>query len=78
MAIERLKEIGCYRGTRYESGLPCRGQRTHTDRRTAAKRKQLELALKNVLHHSKCIDNDGAGEEYDVEKGWQEASKWTL
>ncbi len=32
--IKRLKEIGCYRGTRHIKGLPCRGQRTKTNTRT--------------------------------------------
>jgi len=34
MNIKRLKEIGCYRGTRHSKGLPCRGQRTKTNNRT--------------------------------------------
>lgn len=32
--IKRLKEIGCYRGTRHQKGLPVRGQRTKTNTRT--------------------------------------------
>jgi len=32
--IKRLKEIGCYRGSRHARGLPCRGQRTKTNSRT--------------------------------------------
>lgn len=32
--IKRLKEIGCYRGTRHSRGLPSRGQRTKTNSRT--------------------------------------------
>lgn len=32
--IKRLKEIGCYRGTRHAKGLPSRGQRTKTNTRT--------------------------------------------
>lgn len=32
--IKRLKEIGCYRGTRHQRGLPVRGQRTKTNNRT--------------------------------------------
>jgi len=32
--IKRLKEIGCYRGTRHERRLPVRGQRTKTNSRT--------------------------------------------
>jgi small subunit ribosomal protein S13 len=32
--IKRLKEIGCYRGSRHAKGLPVRGQRTKTNSRT--------------------------------------------
>jgi small subunit ribosomal protein S13 len=32
--VKRLKEIGCYRGTRHQKGLPVRGQRTKTNNRT--------------------------------------------
>ncbi|MFB6226756.1 MAG: 30S ribosomal protein S13 [bacterium] len=32
--IQRLKEIGCYRGDRHEKGLPVRGQRTRCNART--------------------------------------------
>ncbi len=34
MNINRLMEIGCYRGLRHKRGLPVRGQRTHTNART--------------------------------------------
>ena len=34
MNINRLMELGCYRGLRHRKGLPCRGQRTHTNART--------------------------------------------
>lgn len=34
MNIKRLKEIGCYRGSRHAKGLPVRGQRTKTNNRT--------------------------------------------
>ncbi|MDD5083748.1 MAG: 30S ribosomal protein S13 [Candidatus Moranbacteria bacterium] len=34
MNIKRLKEIGCYRGSRHQKGLPVRGQRTKTNTRT--------------------------------------------
>ncbi len=34
MNIKRLKDIGCYRGTRHQKGLPARGQRTKTNTRT--------------------------------------------
>jgi|SRR6516165_6300226 small subunit ribosomal protein S13 len=32
--IARLRDIGCYRGTRHRKGLPVRGQRTRTNART--------------------------------------------
>ncbi|MGL4464830.1 MAG: 30S ribosomal protein S13 [Planctomycetia bacterium] len=32
--IQRLKDIGCYRGMRHRKSLPCRGQRTRTNART--------------------------------------------
>jgi small subunit ribosomal protein S13 len=32
--IQRLKEIGCYRGMRHRRNLPVRGQRTRTNART--------------------------------------------
>jgi small subunit ribosomal protein S13 len=32
--IKRLMDLGCYRGLRHRKGLPCNGQRTHTNART--------------------------------------------
>ena len=32
--IKRLREIGCYRGTRHAKNLPTKGQRTKTNSRT--------------------------------------------
>ncbi|MBM3256334.1 MAG: 30S ribosomal protein S13 [Candidatus Moranbacteria bacterium] len=32
--VKRLKEIGCYRGTRHARNLPARGQQTKTNSRT--------------------------------------------
>ncbi len=32
--INRLREIGCYRGTRHRRSLPTRGQRTRSNART--------------------------------------------
>lgn len=32
--IKRMMDIRCYRGQRHLKGLPCRGQRTHTNART--------------------------------------------
>lgn len=40
MDIKRLMEIGCYRGLRHKKGLPCRGQRTHTNARTRRGKKR--------------------------------------
>lgn len=34
MNVRRLKDIGCYRGTRHNKSLPVRGQRTKTNTRT--------------------------------------------
>ena len=34
MNINRLEEIGCYRGIRHRKSLPCRGQKTKTNART--------------------------------------------
>ena len=32
--IQRLKQLGCYRGIRHRPGLPCRRQKTKTNART--------------------------------------------
>jgi len=32
--IQRLIDLGCYRGVRHRKGLPVRGQRTRTNART--------------------------------------------
>ena len=34
MSIQRLMDLGCYRGLRHRRGLPMRGQRTRTNART--------------------------------------------
>ena len=34
MNVRRLMDIGSYRGLRHRHGLPCHGQRTHTNART--------------------------------------------
>ena len=38
--IKRLTEIGCYRGIRHRKGLPVRGQRSKTPKRTVANKKK--------------------------------------
>ncbi|MQL91140.1 hypothetical protein Taro_023746 [Colocasia esculenta] len=45
LAVERLREIRCYRGIRHELGLPCRGQRTKNNCRTL-KGKKVAVAGK--------------------------------
>ncbi len=43
MNIKRLKEIGCYRGTRHIKGLPVRGQNTKTNNRTVRGNKRQTM-----------------------------------
>lgn len=43
MNIKRLMDIGSYRGLRHRRGLPCRGQRTHTNSRTRRGGKRLAV-----------------------------------
>lgn len=46
--IQRLKDIGCYRGLRHRKGLPVRGQRTKTNSRTR-KGKVKTVAVKKSI-----------------------------
>jgi small subunit ribosomal protein S13 len=46
--IRRLKEIGCYKGSRHRKSLPVRGQRTHTNARTK-KGKRVAVAGKKKV-----------------------------
>lgn len=46
--IKRLKDLGTYRGMRHIRRLPCRGQRTHTNARTAKGRKRIAVAGKKL------------------------------
>lgn len=41
MNINRLMDLGCYRGLRHRRGLPVRGQRTSTNARTRKGPKRL-------------------------------------
>lgn len=50
--IKRLKDLGCYRGIRHRKGLPCRGQRTHTNARTR-KGKKVSIAGKKSIKQMK-------------------------
>ena len=43
MNVRRLKEIGCYRGLRHQSGLPTRGQRTKTNNRTVRGNRRVTM-----------------------------------
>ncbi len=45
-SIKRLMDLGCYRGLRHRRGLPCRGQRTHTNARTRKGPKRATIAGK--------------------------------
>ena len=46
--IARLRDIGCYRGTRHRRGLPVRGQRTRTNARTRKGPKKTVAGKKGV------------------------------
>ncbi|MEN8252236.1 MAG: 30S ribosomal protein S13 [Patescibacteria group bacterium] len=41
MNVRRLQDVGCYRGTRHQKGLPVRGQRTKTNNRTVRGNKRV-------------------------------------
>ncbi|MDD3531834.1 MAG: 30S ribosomal protein S13 [Candidatus Shapirobacteria bacterium] len=47
--IERLKQIGTYRGRRHNANLPARGQRTRTNARTKRGSRQTVGALKKEV-----------------------------
>ncbi len=47
--IKRLKDLSAYRGQRHIRKLPCRGQRTHTNARTATGRKRIAIAGKKQV-----------------------------
>jgi small subunit ribosomal protein S13 len=46
--ISRLRDIGCYRGTRHRRGLPVRGQRTRTNARTRKGPRKTVAGKKSV------------------------------
>ncbi|MGQ0613006.1 MAG: 30S ribosomal protein S13 [Planctomycetaceae bacterium] len=46
--LQRLKEIGCYRGIRHRKGLPVRGQRTRTNARTRKGPRKTVAGKKSV------------------------------
>ena len=45
--IKRLMDIRCYRGSRHLKGLPCHGQRTHTNARTRKGKRKTVGGLAN-------------------------------
>ncbi len=47
--IKRLKDLSTYRGQRHIRKLPCRGQRTRTNARTAKGRKRVAVAGKKPV-----------------------------
>ncbi|MGB8367363.1 MAG: 30S ribosomal protein S13 [Candidatus Babeliales bacterium] len=49
MNIQRLQEIGAYRGLRHKKGLPVWGQRTKTNARTRKGPKKPPVALKRKI-----------------------------
>lgn len=46
--INRLKEIGCYRGLRHRKSLPVRGQRTKTNSRTRKGPRKVVATKKSI------------------------------
>jgi len=53
MNVRRLKEVGCYRGTRHQKGLPVRGQRTKTNNRTVRGNKRMRAGSGRAAAASK-------------------------
>jgi small subunit ribosomal protein S13 len=51
--IKRLKDLSTYRGMRHIRKLPCRGQRTRTNARTAKGRKRVAVAGRKAAPTSK-------------------------
>jgi small subunit ribosomal protein S13 len=47
-SINRLRDIGCYRGLRHRRGLPVRGQRTRTNARTRKGPRKTVAGKKSV------------------------------
>ena len=48
-SIQRLVEIGSYRGLRHRRGLPVRGQRTRTNARTRKGKRKTVAGMKKAL-----------------------------
>ena len=59
--IQRLEEIGSFRGSRHRKGLPARGQRTRSNARTKrGKRKTVGTVRKEVVVTSVAPKSGGA------------------
>lgn len=46
--VQRLKDIGCWRGLRHRKGLPLRGQRTKTNARTRKGKAKTVAGKKSI------------------------------
>ena len=55
MNIKRLVEIGCYHGLRHRRNLPCRGQRTRTNARTAKGPKKAAAVVEQPRNNPDLI-----------------------
>jgi small subunit ribosomal protein S13 len=49
LSNKKLFSINSYRGIRKKKGLPVRGQRTHTNAKTARKKKKKNVFIKNKI-----------------------------
>lgn len=49
MAIKRLTDVNCYRGTRHRKGLPVRGQNTRSNARTRKGPKKTVANKKKIV-----------------------------
>ena len=47
--IKRLMDLGTYRGSRHKTGLPARGQRTHTNARTRKGPRRLAVKKQGAV-----------------------------
>jgi len=64
--IKRLKEIGCYKGTRHIKGLPVHGQRTKSNARTKRGKRKTVGALKKEVWAK--LDQNKTGAEAPPKK----------
>ena len=54
--VQRLKDIGCYRGLRHRKGLPVRGQNTQSNARTRKGPKKTVAGKKGASGENRSID----------------------